>query len=209
MRILPEKTVERLSEYRRTLLRCLDEGKTHIFSHELAKLHNIKAVQVRRDIMFIAYTSPHRKGYDIKALVKVIGNIIDPKESYNIAVVGCGNLGRAVTMYFAGKRPKLNLVAAFDNDPKKIGSDIEGIKCYSIDRLPEISRSKNISLAILTVPPDVAQVMANKLTDSGIKGILNFTSMALNLPKGMYHANYDMITSIEKVAYYVKKKKNK
>jgi redox-sensing transcriptional repressor len=207
MRILPEKTVERLSEYRRTLLRCLDEGKTHIFSHELAHLHNITAVQVRRDIMFIAFTSPHRKGYDIKALIKVIGSIIDPKEAYNIAVVGCGNLGKAVIAYFAGKRPKLNLIAGFDIDPKKIGSEIGGITCYSVERLHEILSLKNISMAILTVPPGVAQDMAKKLVANGIRGILNFTSVTLNLPKEIYHANYDMITSIEKVAYYVKKKK--
>lgn len=207
MRVLPEKTVERLSEYRRTLLRCLDEGKTHIYSHELARLHNITAVQVRRDIMFIAFTSPHRKGYHIKELIKVIGNIIDPKQAYNIAVVGYGNLGKAVTTYFAGKRPKLNLVAAFDIDPKKIGSEIGGIKCYSIDRLGEILSSKDISIAILTVPPGVAQDMAKVLVANGIKGILNFTTVTLNLSKEIYHADYDMITSIEKVAYYVKKKK--
>ncbi len=207
LRILPEKTVERLSEYRRTLLRCLDEGKTHIFSHELAQLHNITAVQVRRDIMFIAYTSPYRKGYNIKDLVKVIGKIIDPKEAFNVAVVGLGNLGKAVTAYFAGKRPQLNLVAAFDIDPKKIGLEIVGIKCYSMDRLREIIASKNISIAILTVPPNVAQDMTKALVATGIKGILNFTSVTLNVPSHVYLEDYDMITSMEKVAYYVKKKK--
>jgi len=74
-------------------------------------MQNITAVQVRRDIMFIAFTSLHRKGYDIKDLIKAIGNIIDPRTTYHVAVVGYGNLGKAVTVYFAGKRPKLNLVA--------------------------------------------------------------------------------------------------
>src|SRR4030043_388609 len=208
MQILPEKTVERLSEYRRTLLRCLDEGRTYIFSHELAEMQNITAVQVRRDIMFIAFTNPHRKGYDIKDLIKAIGNIIDPGTTYHIAVVGYGNLGKAVTAYFAGKRPKLNLVTAFDNDPKKIGSETHGIKCHSVNRLPEILSSRNITIAILTVPPGVAQEVAKILVDNGIKGILNFTSVTLNLPPEVYHANYDITTSIEKVAYFVKKKYN-
>ncbi|MBN2613103.1 MAG: redox-sensing transcriptional repressor Rex [Bacteroidales bacterium] len=206
-RILPEKTVERLSEYRRTLLKLLDEGKNHIYSHELANLHNITAVQVRRDIMFIAFTSPHRKGYNIKELIKVIGKIIDPKDPYNVAVVGWGNLGKAVTAYFAGKRPQLNLVAAFDIDPKKIGSEISGIQCYHMDRLREIVIAKNISIAILTVPPGVAGDTAKMLVSAGIKGILNFTSVTLNLPPGIHHEYYDMITSMEKVAYYVKKQK--
>ena len=207
-RILPEKTVERLSEYRRTLLRCLDEGKNHIYSHELAEMHNITAVQVRRDIMFIAFTSPHRKGYDIKELIKVIGKIIDPKEPFNIAVVGWGNLGKAVTAYFSGKRPQLNLAAAFDIDPKKIGSEVAGVQCYSMDRLREIVIAKNITIAILTVPPGVANDTAKTLVSSGIKGILNFTSVTLNLPPGVHHEYYDMITSMEKVAYYVKKQKS-
>jgi redox-sensing transcriptional repressor len=159
--------------------------------------------------MFIAFTSPHRKGYNIKELIKVIGNIIDPKQVYNTAVVGYGNLGKAVTTYFAGKRPKLNLVAAFDIDPKKIGSETGGIKCYSIDNLGEILVEKKITIAILTVPPGVARNMAKVLADNGIRGILNFTTATLNLPKEIYHANYDMITSIEKVAYYVKKKKGR
>ncbi|MBN2215055.1 MAG: redox-sensing transcriptional repressor Rex [Bacteroidales bacterium] len=206
MQLLPEKTVERLSEYRRTLLRCLDEGKAHIFSHELAQMHNITAVQVRRDIMFIAFTSPRRKGYHIKDLIRKIGEVIDPVVAYNIAVVGYGNLGKAVTAYFSGKRPKLNLVAVFDIDPKKIGSEYNGIKCYSIDQLREILNSRDITIAILTVPPAVAQDMAKILVASGIKGILNFTSVTLNLPPEIYHANYDMITSIEKVAYFVKNK---
>jgi redox-sensing transcriptional repressor len=171
-------------------------------------MHNITAVQVRRDIMFIAFTSPHRKGYDIKNLIKVIGNVIDPRVAYNVAVVGYGNLGKAVTTYFAGKRPKLNLVAAFDIDPKKIGSETDGIKCYSVDRLHEILSSLNITIAILTVPPVVAQDVAEILVAGGIRGILNFTSVTLNLPPKIYHANYDMVTTIEKVAYYVKNKKN-
>ncbi|HPV55762.1 MAG TPA: winged-helix domain-containing protein, partial [Tenuifilaceae bacterium] len=117
---LPEKTVERLSEYRRTLYNCLAKGKTHIYSHELAGLHNITAVQVRRDLMLIGYSSLKKKGYDAQELINVIGGLIDHEESLNVAVVGMGNLGRAITAYFNGKRPKLNIVAAFDVDPNKV-----------------------------------------------------------------------------------------
>ena len=86
MKSLPEKTIERLSEYRRTLHRCLDEGKTHIFSHELANMHNITAVQVRRDIMFIGYASQGRRGYDIRELIGVIAGIMDPSDVLNLAL---------------------------------------------------------------------------------------------------------------------------
>jgi redox-sensing transcriptional repressor len=204
MNNLPEKTIERLSEYRRTLFRCLDEGKTHIFSHELAGMHNITAVQVRRDIMFIGYTSQGRKGYNIKELIAVIGGIMDPSEVLNIAIVGYGHLGKAISSYLVNKRPNLKIVAAFDIDPKKIGSVTSVVPCFSIERLREIIASKNISLALLTVSADAAQQMGKALISSGIKGILNFTSVNLSVPQDIYLEEYDMITSLEKVAYFVK-----
>jgi redox-sensing transcriptional repressor len=204
MKILPEKTIERLSQYRRSLYSCLDNGKTHIYSHELADLHNITAVQVRRDIMFVGYSTSNRKGYHVNELIQVISKIIDPKEILNVAVVGLGNLGKAISTYFIGKRPHLNLVATFDLDPKKIGSSIAGIECFTVDRLREIIISKNISIGILTVPMYSAQDMAKALVQAGIRGILNFTTVVLNVPENIYLEEYDMITSIEKVAYFVK-----
>ncbi len=206
IKILPERTVERLSQYRRTLLKCMSDGKTHIFSHELADIHNITAVQVRRDIMFIGFTSPQRKGYVVKDLIKVISRIIDAKDALNVAVIGLGHLGKAISSYFVGKRPNLNLVATFDIDPKKIGSEVAGVSCFPIARLREIIAEKEISIAILTVPPNAAQEMAKALINSGIRGILNFTSVTINVPENVYLEEYDMITSIEKVAYYVKKR---
>lgn len=204
MKSLPEKTIERLSEYRRTLHRCLDEGKTHIFSHELAGLQNITAVQVRRDIMFIGYASQGRKGYNIRELIGVIAGIMDPADVLNLAVVGYGNLGKAISSYLVNKRPKLKITAAFDIDPKKIGTTNTVVECYTVERLREIIASRNISLALLTVPADAAQQMAKALVSSGIKGILNFTTVNLSVPPEIYLEEYDMITSLEKVAYFVK-----
>jgi redox-sensing transcriptional repressor len=209
MKILPEKTIERLSQYRRSLFSCLDNGKTYIYSHELADLLHITAVQVRRDIMFIGYSTPNRKGYNVNELIQVISKIIDPQEVYNVAVVGLGNLGRAISTYFIGKRPQLNLVATFDLDPKKIGNSIAGVECYSIERLREIIMGKYISIGILTVPPYSAQEMTKALVQAGIKGILNFTSVILSVPDTIYLEQYDMITSIEKVAYFVKNQRRR
>lgn len=201
---LPERTVERLSEYRRSLLQCLEEGKTHIFSHELAELHHNTAVQVRRDIMFIGYTSMQRKGYDVRDLVDVIGGILDSEEGLNVAVIGIGNLGRAVTTYFVGKRSKLNIIATFDVDTTKIDRVISGVKCYPLSRLMEVIKTHNISIAIVTVPADSASEVTAQLVEAGIKGVMNFTTIPLNVPDDVYMEQYDMITSLEKVAYFVK-----
>lgn len=207
MNNLPGKTVERLSEYRRTLLKYMDEGNSYIYSHELAGLLHITAVQVRRDLMLIGYSSVLKKGYDVKELIKAIGEIIDSKEGQNVAVIGMGNLGRALTAYFKGKRSKLNIVAAFDNDPHKINRVIAGVRCYSMEQMEEVINNENIAIAIMTVPPESARSVAEEGIRLGLKGFLNFTTVALNVPPNVYLEEFDMITFLEKVAYFVKETK--
>jgi len=207
MNKLPEKTIGRLSEYRRTLLNCLAKGKTHIYSHELANLHNITAVQVRRDIMLIGYSTTLKKGYDVKALIDVIAKIIDTEDGLNAAIIGVGNLGKAITTYLNGKRTKLRIIAAFDTDPDKTNRVIAGIKCYPMSEIHKIIKEQDVRIGIITVPPEDAPSVSETLVNSGIKGILNYTSTSLNVPQNVYLEEYDMITSLEKVAYYVKQKK--
>ena len=154
--------------------------------------------------MFIGYTSMQRKGYDVKELITVIGDILDSGNGLNVAVIGLGNLGKAVTTYFVGKRSKLNIIATFDVDQKKIDRVISGVKCYPLHRLKEIVESHNISVAIMTVPADSAEEVSLQLVEAGIKGVLNFTTVSLNLAPDVYLDEYDMITSLEKVAYFVK-----
>ena len=122
---IPEKTIERLSEYRRTLLSCHEQGITHIFSHVLAGIHGITAVQVRRDLMLIGFSSDTKKGYDVEVLIDFISGILDNRSVVNIGVIGMGHLGQALTKYFNGRRSKLRIIAAFDVDPQKAGHEID------------------------------------------------------------------------------------
>ncbi|MDY0086334.1 MAG: redox-sensing transcriptional repressor Rex [Bacteroidales bacterium] len=204
MKHLPHKTIERLSQYRRALLLCLEKGKTHIYSHEIAKIQHITSVQVRRDLMLIGYTGTLRKGYNVKELIDLIGNIIDSEEGIKVAIIGMGNLGRALINYFAGKRSKLRIVAGFDTNPDKIGNTMSGVPCYSIEQLKEVVAAEDIKVGIMTVPADYAVDTAELLVKAGIKGILNYTPKPVNVPEGVYLEEYDMITTLEKVAFYVK-----
>lgn len=204
MNTLPDKTVERLSQYRRNLLICMGRGKTHIFSHEIANIHNITPVQVRRDIMLIGYTGTLRKGYNVEELVTLIGDILDKEEGQNVAVVGAGNLGQAIMKYFHDQRQKLNIVAAFDTNPEKVNQDFDGIKIYHIDQMKHVIKDKKIAIAIVSVPVSAAEDTSKALVEAGIQGILNYTPRPMNVPAHIYLEEYDMVTSLEKVAYFAK-----
>ncbi len=201
---LPHKTIERLSQYRRALLICLNNGKSHIFSHEIAQIQHITSVQVRRDLMLIGYSGTLRKGYNIQELIDLIGEIIDSNEGINVAVVGMGNLGRALINYFSGKRHKLSIVAGFDTNPDKIGNYMNGVECFSVEDMHKIVKEKDITIGIITVPASQTTEICDLLVESGIKGILNYTPKPVNVPDEIYLEEYDMITTLEKVAFYVK-----
>ena len=202
---LPDKTVERLSQYRRALLNYLSGGKHHIFSHEIANLLHITAVQVRRDIMLIGYTGTLRQGYDVKELIDLIGKIIDSREGQKVAVIGIGNLGRAIMGYFSAQRSRLTIVAAFDSNPEKVDRDYAGVPCYHSQMMMETIRNEGISIAIISVPGESAEPVAEDLIAAGIKGIVNFSPKPLNVPPHVYLQEFDMLTMLEKVAYFVKK----
>jgi len=201
---LPSKTIERLSQYRRVLINVYSPTKQYVYSHEMANMLHNKPEQVRRDLMMIGYTTTLKKGYDIKELINHITEILDANESVKVAIFGMGNLGKAITNYFIRKREKLKIVAAFDVDPDKINKVISGIRCYHIEEMKNIIKKENIAIAILTLPIEKAKEVTDQLVHAGVRGILNYTSKPLYVPDYVYLEEYDMITSLEKLAYYVK-----
>lgn len=186
------------------LLECLGLGRTHIYSHELASMHGITAVQVRRDLMLIGFSSDTKKGYDVEVLIEFIGTILDSHRGLNVGIIGMGNLAQAVTHYFNGKRSKLRITAAFDIDPRKAGHTVAGIPCYHMDDFAVQAEKHRIRVIILTSPSSVAGEMVEPITRAGVRGVLNFTSTPLNFTGDVYVEDYDIITLLEKVAYFSK-----
>ena len=183
---IPEKTIERLSEYRRTLLASHRQGITHIFSHVLGGIHGITAVQVRRDLMLIGFSSDTEKGYDVQVLIESISRIL------------------ASPSPMTGKGLMLTITAAFDGDPEKVGKTSDGIPGYHMDSFEEVVEDKDISIVIGSSPTKVAPNLVLPIINAGIRGVLNFTSTPLNFPQGIIVENYDITTLLEKVAYFVK-----
>ena len=186
----------------------LKQGRKSAYSHELAELAAVSSSQVRRDFMFIGSDGRSNSGYDLPELAKAIEPYISAQEPDNIALVGTGNLGRAVLSYFNGRRPNLAIKACFDTDPDKIGSIIHGCRCHSIDDTAEVVKAKNIYVAILAVPLIVAQDIAEILIKAGINGILNFTPVPLSVPTGIFVENVDLTMYLEKVSHYARNYRN-
>ncbi|MFP4052670.1 MAG: redox-sensing transcriptional repressor Rex [Phycisphaerae bacterium] len=198
------RTIGRLSLYRRLLNNLLAERVENVYSHQLASMAGATAAQVRRDIMAIGYSGSPTRGYDVRQLIEAIGNFLDEPQLQGVAIVGIGNLGRALMSYFAGRRPKLAITAGFDVSPEKVGRVINGCRCYPLEELEAIVTEQGIKQAIIATPAEAAQEAADRLVRAGVRGILNFAPIPLRVRPDVYVEDLDMTMSLEKVAYFAR-----
>ena len=206
MKNMSGKTIERLSIYRRLLREMAEYGTTKVYSHDLAEKAGVTAAQVRRNLMDVGCSGNTKKGYDIEELIEAIGEFLDNPEGEPVALIGLGNLGRALLPFFVAHHPKLKIVAAFDNNPSKTGRVIHGCRCYPFEKLREIIIREGIRVAILTVPAPVAQQVAEELVAAGVTGILNFAPAMLRLPETVSIESMDMAIALEKIAFLARQK---
>lgn len=199
-----QRTIGRLSLYRRLL-----EGGTRpvpesIFSHELAQLACVTPAQVRRDLMSVGASGIPGRGYRVRDLIDSITALLDDPDGQDIALMGVGNLGRAILAYFAGRRPKLRITAAFDTDPQKVGRVINGCRCHPLEELEAVLSAGGIRTAIIAVPASKAQETADRLVSAGVLGILNFAPVPLRVPEGVFLEVRDITMSLETVAFFAR-----
>jgi len=199
-----ERTIGRLSLYRR-LLRTLEaDGVRHVFSHQLAGMAGCTGAQLRRDLMEVGYSGSPARGYEVSRLADSIGEFLDLPGGQGVVLVGVGNLGKALLSYFGSRRPSLQVVAAFDNDPYKVNRVIHGCRCFPLESMPDVLVGQPMAVAIIAVPAAGAQGVADLLTQAGIRGILNFAPVRIRVPPGVYVEDIDMTIALEKVAYFAR-----
>jgi redox-sensing transcriptional repressor len=205
---LPDRTIERLSAYRRLLRRMLDEQKARVFSHELGSIGGHTAAQVRRDLMLIGYAGSPARGYDVAGLLERISVILDPPAGAGAALVGLGHLGSSLLAYFNRRHPRhLSVEVAFDIAPEKVGRVLLGCHCHPMDQLDSEVRRREIVTAIITVPTWAAQEVTDRLVAAGVRGILNFAPTRLWVPQDVCVEDVDISVSLEKVAYYARRQR--
>ncbi len=198
------KTIGRLGFYRRIVDDALAKGEQYLHSHELAVRAGVTAAQVRRDLMVTGFSGSPTRGYELKSFHNTLAHFLDAKSPQHVAIVGVGNLGRALLSYFSGGRSKLVISAAFDTDPEKAGRLFHGCRCYQIDEIPEVLKKEQIRTAIMTVPVEAAPATASRLAAAGIKSILNFAPVPLRVPEGVHVENLDVTMFLEKAAFFAR-----
>ena len=173
----------RLSQYLRVLTQARKMGKDRISSQEISEYTNINATQIRRDLSAFGKFGKRGVGYNIDGLIAEIRKILRTQGQHNIALFGGGRLGQAIASSTIFADHGFNVAAAFDSDEAKVGQPIGDTVISSADDLAELVREKNIIVAVLAVPPEAAQEVADEVVGAGIKIIFNYTEALLDVPQ--------------------------
>lgn len=188
---IPEIALRRLCEIARLLERLADGGREIIFSDEIGDKTGIPPYQVRKDISYLGEIGTPGRGYLIRDLHEHIVASLELKAKQPAVLVGAGRLGTALLNYVNLPKANIAYVAAFDNDPRKIGREENGVPIMSAAELVPFLKKRGITTAVLTVPQATAQDIFNQLVAGGVTAVLNFAPLSLLVPEGVVVHNID------------------
>lgn len=192
--------IQRLILYRIALIHFKSIGFKRVFSYNIAREVGVSPEQVRKDFSEFKIRGNKKAGYDIQELLKRFDSIFEKDKEHQVILVGMGNIGNALSNYQGFIRSGIVIKAAFDVDSGKSNSDTP-VPVYPLENLNSYVRNHNIKIAILAVPFDSAQTVANILVDSGIKGIMNFTYANLRVPDGVHVIYVSLTNTLESLIF--------
>ena len=201
--IAPKAVVSRLSLYLRELQRLIRDGHQTTSSTQLGSLLGVTDAQIRKDLAYFRQFGYPGIGYRCEELVGRIRKILGTDHDWPVAIVGLGNLGTALLGHRGFSQQGFRVVAGFDTDPHKIGTEIHSVPIFDLRRLASTVENEAIRLAILTVPADVAQEVADQLAIVGIEGIMNFTPVTISLPSTVRIVAVDLAIELEQLSFAV------
>jgi redox-sensing transcriptional repressor len=200
---VPKAVVGRLSLYLRELQQLIRQGSQTTSSTQLGNRLGFTDAQVRKDLAYFGQFGYPGIGYRCDELVTQIKRILGTDRDWPVALVGVGNLGRALLGYKGFTQQGFHVIAAFDLDQSKVGQTISGVPVHHLDELPRLAREHAIRLAVVTVPAESAQSVADKLVEAGIDGILNFAPVTLSLSDGVNVQGVDLAIELEQLSFAV------
>ena len=201
--LVPKAVVNRLSLYLRELQHLVRNGSETTSSTQLGSLLGFSDAQVRKDLAYFGQFGYPGIGYRCEELIAAIRQIMGTARTWPVGLVGTGNLGRALLGYRGFGEQGFRIVAAFDDDPLKVGTHFGGIRVESLTKVQPMVVEKKIKLAILAVPAAAAQDVADKLVAAGIEGILNFAPVTINTPKSVRIVGVDLAIELEQLSFGV------
>ena len=200
---ISDSTIERLAKYYRTLENFIKHGTTSVSSDDLADQDIITSAQVRKDLSSFGTFGKRGIGYDTSDLFQQIQQIMGLDKKWNIAIVGAGNIGRALINFKEFKQRGFNIRGIFDSDPSIIGWDMNGLTVHNMDSFPQRTKHLNIHIGIIAVPSESAQSVADLMVAAGLKAILNFAPKNLRVPEDVLVRNANISINLEMISYHL------
>ena len=199
---IPKATAKRLPLYLRYLNMLQDSGVKRIKSKEFAEITQVPSATIRRDFSHLGELGRSGYGYDVSYLIEVFNSILDTNDEKRIALVGFGNLGKALANYNFRRNSNLNIVAAFDNNPDLVDQVIDGHKIHSMAEFDTIVKEKCVTVAISTVPSQYSQEAVNIMVAAGITAILNFAPDRVDVPSNVHVQYIDLTTELQTLIFF-------
>ena len=200
---IPDIIIGRLPIYMRALQRMSENGIQTTSSQELGEHVGISAAQIRKDISQFGEFGKQGTGYHIPFLLDKLRSILKVDRVWDVALVGAGDIGHALARYQGFRDRGFQIVMVFDNDAQKEGEKIGDFIVQDMSSLAETIRKANVKMAMLTVPAVAAQDVADQLVKAGVKAILNYAPISLNVPPDVKVQHIDPATHLQRMTYYL------
>lgn len=200
---IPDVVVQRLPRYLRALRALQDEGVEVVSSQELGWRLQVTPAQIRKDLSYFGRFGKQGRGYNVTFLLEDLTQILGLNHKWSAVVVGVGRLGRAVLGYPGFIPEGFELVAAFDADPKMVGTEISGVRVRLSSDMRECIKENNVQIAIVTVPATAAQSVVDELVSYGIRAILSYAPVALRVPPSVRVRILDPVLALETLTFYL------
>ena len=201
---ISELTTNRLSIYLRCLTELEEHGTRTVSSQALAERFHLNAAQIRKDLAYFGEFGVRGVGYYVRDLKRHLRQILGLDRRHRVAIVGAGNLGLALADYPGFRQEGFEIVALFDNQPQKVGQQSRsGVPIHDINELRRFVKRDGVSIAVIAVPPTSAQKVADVVTASGVKAVLNFSWSTLQVPDDVKVKSVDWTVSLESLSFYL------
>ena len=201
---IPRKSIYRLSIYQRCLERLKENGLDTVSSNSLAKAAGVKSAQLRKDLAHFGQFGTRGLGYSVDALIEVITGVLGTSSLLPVILVGVGNLGSALLKYSGFNREGFEISAAFESDQNRLKTVVADIPVMNVSQMTQYVKDNDVKIAIIAVPAETAQEVANALVNSGVQAFLNFSSTLLKTPDNVIVNSVDLALELEHLSYFVK-----